>query len=64
MKLAPAPRRRSLWRVFAAPLAIAVASLVGLVAALTGDGVRDGISWITLAVPVAVTAWALRARRR
>lgn len=56
--------RRSLWAVFAAPLAIAIASLVGLVAALTGDGLRDAVSWIALAVPVAVTAWALRARRR
>lgn len=64
-KLEAAPnRRRSLWAVFAAPIAIAIASLVGLLAALTGDGVRDAVSWAALSVPVAITAWALRARRR
>ena len=57
-------RRRSLLAVFAAPTAIAAASLVGLIAALTGDGLRDALSWLALAIPVLVTAWALRARRR
>ena len=64
MKPVPKPGRRSLWAVFAAPIVIAVASLVGLVAALTGDGLRDVVSWIALGIPVAVTAWALRTRRR
>src|SRR5690606_27813723 len=59
----PAGRRRSLWGVFAAPIAIAVFTLVGLVAALTGDGLRDAVSWIALAVPLFVAAWALYARR-
>lgn len=54
--------RRSLWAVFAAPFAIAVLSLVGLVAALTGDGVRNWISWAALGVPVFITirAWVRR----
>jgi hypothetical protein len=49
--------------IFAAPLAIAVLSAVALVAALTGDGVRDVLSWVGLAVPVLTVAWAMRARR-
>jgi hypothetical protein len=60
-----APRRApTLWDVFAVPIAIAVLSVVGLVAALTGDGLRDMISWGGLGVPVAVTGWAMRHRRR
>lgn len=51
-----------LQRTFAAPLAIAAASLVGLVAALVGDGLADALSWITLAVPLGVVVWA-RVRR-
>lgn len=50
-------------RTFAAPLAIGVASLVGLVAALLGDGVNNLISWIGLAVPVLAIAWAWVRRR-
>lgn len=51
-----------LQRTFAAPLAIAAASLVGLVAALVGDGLADAVSWIALAVPLGVVVWA-RVRR-
>jgi len=50
-------------RVWAAPAAIAVLSLVGLVAALLGDGVNDWISWIGLTFPLVVIVWA-RLRRR
>jgi hypothetical protein len=54
----------SLWRIFAVPLALAIVSVIGLVAALTGDGWRDWISWATLALPVAAFVWALIYRRR
>ena len=46
------PFRLTLWQIFAAPLAVAVISSLGLVAALVGDGVWDGVSWAALAVPV------------
>lgn len=49
--------------IFAIPLAIAALSLVGLVSALTGDGLRDAISWIALAMPVIAVIWAMKARR-
>ncbi len=57
-------RGRTAASIFLAPAAIALASLVGLVAALTGDGIRDALSWAALLVPVAVVAWAMRARRQ
>ena len=45
------------------PILIAILSLVGLVAALTGDGWRDVLSWIGLAAAVFPLPWALAARR-
>ena len=49
--------RLSLRQVFAAPLAIAVLSTVGLISALVGDDIWDVLSWLTLAIPVAVILW-------
>ncbi|WP_119301508.1 hypothetical protein [Dongia deserti] len=49
--------RLSLRQVFAAPLAIAIVSIIGLVSALVGDDIWDVLSWLTLAVPVAVILW-------
>lgn len=51
------------WQIFAAPLAIGLVSIVGLVAALLGDGIYDLLSWVGLLVPLLVIAWALRFRR-
>ena len=45
--------------IFAWPAAIFVLGFVGLVSALTGDGWRDGLSWLALAAPVAALAWAM-----
>jgi hypothetical protein len=59
----PGPRTLSLRTIFAWPLAIFLLGLVGLVSALTGDGWRDGLSWLALAAPVAAVIWAMRARR-
>lgn len=49
--------------IFAVPLFIAILSIVGLVAALTGDGWRDALSWLALGVPVAAVGWAMKTRR-
>ncbi|WP_420470202.1 hypothetical protein [Brevundimonas sp. FT23042] len=54
----------SLTAIFAIPAAIAVLSLTGLVGALLGDGVWDWIGWLGLGACVAVTSWALIARRQ
>ncbi len=47
------------WRIFRWPILIALASAVGLVAALVGDGVYDVVSWIALGgtVVVMIAAW-------
>lgn len=60
-----APRAtQGLGGIFALPLLIALASLIGLVAALLGDGAMDWISWLGLGLPVAAVIWAMRTRRR
>lgn len=56
-------KARTLRGVFAIPAVIAVVGVVGLVSALTGDGWRDGLAWLGLAVPVAAVLWARAARR-
>ena len=56
-------RSMPLRAIFAWPLAIFLLGLVGLVSALTGDGWRDGLSWLALAAPIAAVVWAMNARR-
>ena len=56
-------RRLPLRAIFAWPTAIFLLGIVGLLSALTGDGWRDGLSWLALAVPVVAVAWAMRTRR-
>lgn len=48
---------------FAIPALIAALSLIGLVSALTGDGLPDMLAWVALGVPVVAVGWALRRRR-
>jgi len=47
-------------RVWRWPLIIAIASVVGLVSALLGDGPWDALSWVLLAIPIAVAGVAWR----
>ncbi|RZA28132.1 MAG: hypothetical protein EOP92_40230 [Lysobacteraceae bacterium] len=52
---------RTRTQIWAMPVLLAVLTLVGLLAALFGDGVWDFVSSVTLGAPVAVGAWfALR----
>ncbi|MGH7966300.1 MAG: hypothetical protein ACRERD_31495 [Candidatus Binatia bacterium] len=46
-------------QIWGAPLALGVASALGLIAALLADGLWDAVSWIALAVPIAVGIQAL-----
>ncbi|UYO94401.1 PepSY-associated TM helix domain-containing protein [Pollutimonas sp. M17] len=45
---------RETWQ---APFFVALITLVGLIAALVGDGWHDVLSWTALTVPVALIAW-------
>ena len=46
--------QRRFRRIWLWPLVLTIASLIGLVSALVGDGVWDVLSWLTLAAPIAV----------
>jgi uncharacterized membrane protein len=56
-------QHHSLRAIFAAPLLLALVSIAGLVVALTGDGLRDAVSWGALFIPVLAVGWAMKARR-
>jgi len=53
-------RQGDLLAIFGIPLLLASCSLVGLISALTGDGWRDMVAWIGLAVPVLAVTLAIR----
>jgi hypothetical protein len=48
------PTRGPRFPVFGQPILWAVASIIGLLAALLGDGAWDALSWVMLGAPVAV----------
>ena len=57
------PRQSNFWKVFSTPLVIALPSAAGLFAALLGDGIWDGLSWIGLGIPAAIALRGLLQRR-
>ena len=59
----PSRRDKTLWQIFALPLLAAIASLVGLVAALLGDGWLNLLAWLGLAVPVWLVGRAMVSHR-
>lgn len=54
---------RSLWEIFRAPLAFALLSLSGLLAALLADGLWDALSWLCLGIVCAATVYFARRHR-
>lgn len=58
------PRRQSLSEIFAIPFVLGILSSVGLISALVGDGVWDGVSWILLGIPILLCAYFLLKRQR
>ena len=52
MKYKSQLRRQTNGQIFAIPMVLGVLSIVCLVSALVGDGVWDGVSWATLAIPI------------
>lgn len=57
-RITPA-RPYGLWRIFRTPLALAIVSLLGLVAALLVDGPLDYLWSLAVAVPPGVIAFHL-----
>lgn len=55
-------RTNATGRAYVVPIILALASLVGLVSALLGDGVFNVISWVILAGLLGVIVWALATR--
>ncbi len=53
---------QSAGEVFCVPIWLGVASVVGLVSALLGDGVWDGVSWLAIFAPIGAVWWAWRRR--
>lgn len=51
-------QRQTLWQIFAIPTVLGVLSVIGLISALVGDGIWDGLSWLLLAIPVVLCAYA------
>ncbi|MGE0666876.1 MAG: hypothetical protein AB7O49_10005 [Sphingomonadales bacterium] len=51
-------------KVWGAPLVLGVLGLVGLVAALIGDGALDAVSYLLLTVQLVVIAWYIARRTR
>jgi uncharacterized membrane protein YjjP (DUF1212 family) len=51
--------RQNGWRIFRWPLAIGIASVVGLVSALVGDGWYDAASWLLLGSAALLIGWLL-----
>lgn len=47
------------WKVWGLPIIIGILSAIGLVSALTGDGLYDLLSWLTLGIPVVLAVWYL-----
>lgn len=58
------PRRRSLGEIFAIPFVLGILSSIGLISALVGDDVWDGVSWIMLGIPILLCAYFLLKPRR
>ena len=44
-------------RMWGAPIVLAILTVIGLLSALLGDGVWDGLSAVTLGIPVLCCAW-------
>jgi hypothetical protein len=58
------PARGRFRKVWGAPVLLGAMGLIGLISALVGDGVMDAVSYLLLAVPVAVIAWHVAKRTR
>ena len=52
-------KKHFFWKLWGIPIIIGISSAIGLVSALTGDGLFDLLSWLSLGLPVVMTIWYL-----
>ncbi|MGR9085732.1 MAG: hypothetical protein ACU841_01485 [Gammaproteobacteria bacterium] len=45
---------RQIWGI---PVVMGLLNAIGLITALLADGVGDAVSWLALAIPVAIACW-------
>lgn len=64
MKPLPGVKRRPLLQVFGVPILLGALSGIGLLSALLGDDLWDGLSWLALGVPCVVICWYWFGARR
>jgi hypothetical protein len=50
-------RSYSYRKIYGSASILAIITLCGLLSALFGDGVWDELSWLAMAVPIAVIVW-------
>jgi hypothetical protein len=55
---------RTLGQIFAAPMVVGALSIVGLLAALIGDGWLDAVSWLSLTLPILLYLFFVVRRKR
>ncbi len=51
-------------KVYGPAVIVSVITILGLLSALFGDGLWDELSWIALAVPLALIIWKCRRQRK
>jgi hypothetical protein len=56
--------RQTTRQIFMIPAVLGVLSIAGLIFALVGDGLWDGLSWVALAIPIVLIATCFARRRR
>ena len=50
-------------RIWPIPILLGILATFGLIAALLSDGIGDYLSWLALAIPVAVILWYVPRRK-
>jgi len=65
MTIRPTAARNSFWFIWRIPVALAILTVFGLLAALLATGIWHGLAWLALATPVLVGIWfSLRSCRK
>lgn len=50
-------------RIYQGPVVLGIATFIGLITALLGDGTWDELSWVILVIPLTVILWSVCRKR-